>query len=948
LEIILVPKFSYSSSRESTVVSDGEVLQHYQIIKLLGKGGMGEVYLAKDTVLDRMVAIKFLPDALQQDSQARKRFLREAKSAAALDHPFVCRIYETGESNSRAYIVMEYVAGETLKDRLAREPLQPKESLEIACQIAEAVAEAHEKGIVHRDLKPANIMLTSQGHPKIMDFGLAKQMIPITNPDSEASTIARETLTEAGMVIGTIDYMSPEQARGEPVDARSDIFSFGMVLYEMLSGKNPFHRASQVDTLTAILRDASPPLRLETAATPPALLGILDKAMAKDAAARYQKILELHTDLRKLQVRSKGSELFRKWPVIAAAALLLAILVFAMVKLLPRAPIQAQKAEKKSISLVIADVQNHTGDPAFDGVLEQLLSISLGAAENISLFERKQAINLVNRLDPKADGKISEKNARLLCEREAINSVVQASIEKNQNGFLVKTRVIDPVTGKAYATVDQTLRTRMDILKTADYISAKLRAGLGIIRPDSAQALIKETFTTDSLEAMQAYGEAQRLDALGKEKEAIGAYLRAIDNDPNFGRAYAGLAATYYANGEWQLAEKYYKDALDRIEQMTDREKHRTRGGYYLFKQNYRRATEEYAALVQEHPKDLAGHTNLALAYFMGYKMPEAFQEGLRAVELDPENLDYRYNQSWYALASGDLEKARQEVQKTLLIDKDYAKAFLVLALTQLAQGRPDEASKTYQQLAAIGTLGSSLSATGSADLALYEGRLKDGVEILQKGIAADLANKSNYRAADKTIMLAQVYLALGKKPAALEAADKAITINNREEILFAAAQVYVEAGAEDKARKIAGDLNKRVQDIHQAYGKLIGGHLSLKRGDTASALKLFEEAQAAVDAWLGRFALGRAYLEAGAFAEAYSEFEKCEKRKGEATSIFLNDLPTFRYLDSLYYYLGRAQEGQGSKEAAKQSYKKFLEIKSKADPGCPLVAEVRIRINSL
>jgi serine/threonine protein kinase/tetratricopeptide (TPR) repeat protein len=925
------------------------MFHHYQIERLLGKGGMGEVYLARDTLLDRMVAIKFLPEAMQEDSQARKRFLREAKSAASLDHPFVCQVYETGEAEQKAYIVMEYVAGETLKDRLDRGPMRLEQALDTACEIVEALAEAHEKGIVHRDLKPANIMLTPQGHPKIMDFGLAKKTAALKDPDSGETITVSEALTREGMLVGTINYMSPEQARGEAVDARSDIFSFGMVLYEMLSGKNPFQRESQVDTLSAILRDASPPLHLEESATPPAILSILNKAMAKDVAARYQKMSELLADLKMLQVKTKTRvPFFRRWPVLAASVLLIAILVFAALTLKQPASIVTKQTETKSISLIIADVQNQTGDPGLDGVLEQLLGISLGGAEGVILFERKQAIGLINRLEPNANGRISEKNARLLCQREGINLIVRASIEKDKNGFLVKSGVIDPISGKTLTAADQTIRERTDIFKTADYLSAKLRVGLGVIPSDSAQAMIKETFTTSSLEAMKAYGEAQNLDALGKEKEAVDAYLRAIDNDPNFGRAYAGLAASYYGRGEWQLAEKYYKDALDRIEQMTDREKHRTRGGYYLFKQNYKRAIEEYSALVQEYPKDLAGHTNLALAYFMGYRMKEAFQEGLFAVELDPDNLDYRYNQSWYALASGDPERAKQEARKTLQINANYAKAFVVLALSELAQNRPVEAAKAYQQLEALGSAAASLAASGLADLALYEGRLGDCAEILKKGIAADLANKSNYRAADKTVMLAETYLDLQKKPLAVEAADQAVKTNNREEILFAAAQVYVESDAEDKARGIAGDLNKKVQDIHQAYGKLIGGSLSLKRGDTTSALKLFEEAQTLVDTWLGRFALGRAYLEAAAFAEAYSEFEKCEKRKGEAASIFLNDLPTYRYLDSLYYYLGRAQEGQGSKEAARQSYQKFLEIKSKADPGDPQVADAMKRFGNL
>ncbi|MBZ5500565.1 MAG: tetratricopeptide repeat protein [Acidobacteriia bacterium] len=396
------------------------------------------------------------------------------------------------------------------------------------------------------------------------------------------------------------------------------------------------------------------------------------------------------------------------------------------------------------------------------------------------------------------------------------------------------------------------------------------------------------------------------------------------------------------------MAERFYKDALNRIEQMTDREKHRTRGGYYLFKQNYKLATEEYAALVKEHPKDMAGHTNLALAYFMAYKMEDAFQEGLRAIEIDPENLDYRYNQSWYALASGNLDSATKEARKTLQIDPSYAKAFVVLALTELARNRSDEAMKIYRQLEVLGPLGASLSASGLADLAIYEGRLNDALTILEKGIAADLAKNFNYRAADKSIMVAQTRLRQGKKVAAEKAADQAIKANRREEILFAAAQVYVEAGAGDKAQVIAQTLDKSIQDIHQAYGKLIEGSMALKRGIPIQALKSFQDAQVTVDTWLGRFSLGRTYLEAGAFPEACSEFEKCEKRMGETTSIFLNDLPSYRYLDEFYYYLGRAQEGQGGKNAARRSYQKFLDLKSKADKDDSLIADARRRLNSL
>lgn len=927
--------------------STGEKLHHYEILERLGKGGMGEVFLAQDTVLERKVAIKFLPDEMQQDPLARKRFLREAKAAAALDHPFICGVYETGEVTGKAYIVMEYIAGETLKDRLDRGPLPLKEALQKAGEIAEALEEAHGKGIVHRDLKPANIMLTPQGHTKIMDFGLAKQTAPFKSEATQSETVS-DNLTKAGTLLGTVAYMSPEQARGEQVDVRSDIFSFGLIFYEMLSGANPFYRANQIDTLSAIIRDAPPALQVEAAATPPILRSIAGKALAKNPADRYQSISDLLVEIRKLQAEVAGTGLrLARWPVVALLSLLIAVLAYAILKPMIPARISTKEAETHAVSLIIADSQNQTGDPVFDGVLEQLLSISLGGAENVSVFERKQAISLLNRLKPDAKGRLSEDNARLLCQREGIHWIVNAAVQKDGSGFVVKAEALDPISGKTAAAANQTIRAKSDILKAADAIAAKLRAGLGVISPDSDHAIIKETFTTSSLEAMKAYAEAQRLDALGQEEEAVKAYQRAIDFDPNFGRAYAGLAATYYARGEIQLAGQHYEDAIARIEQMTDREKHRTRGGYYLFKQDSKLAAAEYSALVKAHPKDLAGHTNLALAYFLGYRMPEAFQEGLRAVELDPDNLDYRYNQSWYALAFGDLDGAKEEALKTLQIDRSYAKAFVVLALVELAQGRSAEAAEKYQELTALSKHGASLAATGLADIAIYEGRLNDALSILERGIAADLQNKWTYRAADKYVMRAQIYSRQNRLALAVEAADQAVKTNDREEILFAAAQVYVDAGAVAKARQISGGLNQKIQDIHQAYGKLIGGGLSLGRNDAANARTLFQQAQALVDTWLGRFALGRAYLETGAFVEARSEFEKCEKRMGEAMSIFLNDLPTHRYLEQLYYHIGRAQEGQGSKDAARQSYEKFLQIKAKADPNDRWVADVRSRLQS-
>ena len=277
----------------------GQTISHYKIIDELGQGGMGEVYLAEDTKLDRKVALKFLPDFMQQDPVAEKRFLREAKSAAALDHPFICNIYEAGVEDGKSFISMEYVQGENLKDKLEQGPLALKDALEMATEIAEALETAHKANIVHRDLKPSNIMLTPDGHVKVMDFGLAKQLFPSKDVDSQEQAITA-SLTKTGMTLGTLAYMSPEQLKGAAVDTRSDIFSFGIVLFEMLTSVDPFRKSQPMETASAILKDDPPPLSRYTNEVPPFLERVVGKMLAKEPGQRYQGVHDVATDLQQL------------------------------------------------------------------------------------------------------------------------------------------------------------------------------------------------------------------------------------------------------------------------------------------------------------------------------------------------------------------------------------------------------------------------------------------------------------------------------------------------------------------------------------------------------------------------------------------------------------------------------------------------------------------------
>ncbi len=926
------------------VLNAGDKFRHYEIGGFLGKGGMGEVYLAQDTVLDRKAAIKFLPDEVQADKQARGHLLREAKAAAALDHPFICKIYEAGEVNDRAFFVMEYVEGTDLRDRMDKGAIPLRDALQTSLEIAEALDYAHSKGIIHRDLKPSNIMLTAQGHAKIMDFGLAKHFL-LDGKGDVTQSLSQASLSGQGALVGTLAYMSPEQARGEPLDGRSDLFALGIILYEMATGRYPFSRTTPLDTVTSILRDGTPPIHMRPRIVNPILSSILHKALAKEPAARYQDAGEMIKDIRKAQREIGGGPSFlpRAWQKAVAGAAVLAVMVAGAILLSRRSSNGLPADEPEAVKVLVSNFQNRTGNPVVDGVLEKALDISLADASFISIYHRQDAIKLAAQLDPGAGETLNEKLALLVSRRAGINVVVGGSIDRNDKGYMVSLWAMDTVKSKKIYEESVPIGTPREILRTADRLSTNLRSHLGDVSADSVQALTKETFTTTSLEAMQAFARGQELDDRGQSEEALKEYLRAIDHDPNFGRAYASMAVIYLNEGRLEEANKSFQEAMKRVDQMTDREKYRTRGIYYLMVRDWKKAIDEYSALLKGYPGDYVVHAMLAIAYFFARDMPKAVEEGRLDVKYNPQGVHAHNNLSWYALAVGDLKTAEDESRAALKIQPEYPRAYVTLALTQLAKDQPALTAETYRQLQELKAYGASLAATGLADLACYEGRVREAIKILEEGIAFDLKNGQTYDAASKGIMLAQAHLLEDQKPQAIDAAAQAVAASPEDDIRFSAALVYLRAGGEEKARALQTELNKKVQPEPRAYAKLIGGELSRARGDIGNAIKLFQEAKAEIDTWLGHVLLGCAYLQAEDHTAASSEFEICLKRSGEAASVFLDDLPSFRYLPPLHYYLGRAQEGF-SKAAAAASYDRFLKMKTKDDGTDPMVAEARRR----
>ena len=682
------------------MLSKGDKIAQYEIQSLLGQGGMGQVFLAIDNNLGRKVALKFLPEEMQDDPEKRLRFIREARSAAALDHPFICKIYETGESEGITYIAMEFVEGQTLQDKMKAEPFAIKDALRTALEIAEALEKAHKNGIVHRDLKPANIMLTLQGHVKVMDFGLAKRVF--SGGEQEISrTMTQSSITEQGTIAGTIAYMSPEQARGDNVDARSDIFSFGIILHEMIAASHPFSKPSAIETLSSILRDPAPQTQIKPKSVNPILNPIFKKVMAKEAENRYQNMSEFIEALRNAQRELAGeSRSFRRsMPIIAASIIIVALLVVAIIRFVLPGKVSTLETELQPVSVLVADFQNNTGDPVFDGAIEQLMGLSLEGAPFISLYERGQARKLASQLNPSAEGQLTSELAQLVSNREGINVVIDASIEPEGDGFLIKVWAIDPVQGEQIAKATRKIKNKAEVGKAVDYLSGKLREGLGGTSPESAQVFAGETFTVSSLAAMNAYARAQELNYQGQREEAIQWFLRALDHDPNLGRAYASLGVIYHNLQKREESEKYFDLAMARIDQMSEREKLRTMSTYYLLKKNYPKVIENLTELMEKFPADISIYANLPFAHFQSRNMELAAETGRRSVEFNPKNSLYRYNQIWYEMGAGNFEEAEQEVHALLELEPSYVEAYVCMGLLALAQGQTAQAAEAYHSI---------------------------------------------------------------------------------------------------------------------------------------------------------------------------------------------------------------------------------------------------------
>jgi serine/threonine protein kinase/tetratricopeptide (TPR) repeat protein len=932
----------------------GQTISHYRILEKLGGGGMGVVYKAEDTKLHRFVALKFLPDGFSLDSQALSRFDREAQTASALNHPNICTIYEIGEHNGQPFIAMEFLEGQTLKHRISGKPLPFDEMLELAIQIADALRAAHAQGIIHRDIKPANLFLTKQGNAKVLDFGLAK-FSPGTEGDvSQLPTVTAEILlTSPGSAVGTIAYMSPEQARGEELDARTDLFSFGAVLYEMATGRMAFPGNTAAIVHEAILSRAPIPVARLNPELPPKLDEVIGKALEKDRKLRCQSAAEIRTDLQRLKrdtdstrlpttsgrVAGVGERRGIRWKVVVPAALLVAAIATGTYFYFHRTPKLTDKD-----TIVLTDFTNTTGESVFDDALKTALTVSLRESPFLNVLSEDKVAATFKLMTRPPDTKLTLELVRELCERAGSKAYIAGSVATLGGEYVLGLKAVNCQSGDLLAEAQVTATAKEKVLDALGNAASKLRGELG----ESLATVSKfdaplEHATTTSLDALKAYSAGMIALHRQGEPAAIPFFQRAIELDPNFAMAYDALGTAYGNVSKIELGDDYIRKAFELRGRASDWERFQLSADYYLTGGlQLQKAAEVGELWAQTYGNEGKPHAFLGDIYMWRGDFGRALPHTIIRVQKGPNELNGLANLVLIYMALNRLTDADNAAEKIRLLAPDiphYSIYFLSFM-------RGDNSEMQHQlALASAGNGDAESLASASADTTAYHGRI-------EKHPAPLAISSGNEPKAISQVKRAMWEAEFQMTDAARADAREALANAPTPYVRWLAALALARAGDTSSAEKMNIQLKKAYSpdSMVQLYaGSSIRAALELNRTDPTRAIMQLEAA-APVELSTEFFfpgatmypiyLRGLAYLALHQGSEAAAEFQKFNAHRSLIVNCPLGALA--------HLQIGRAYAMQGDTAKAKAAYQDFLTLWKDADPDVPILIAAKAEFTKL